>query len=310
MIITVTLNPAVDRTMHVPNFCAGRVNRASSARIDAGGKGINVSKTLKELGCDNIACGFIAGRYGRIIKEQLNAAGIKYDFVEVPGETRLNIKIISDDGTHTDINEPGFAVSEADFARLVERVAKNTHRDSIVVLSGSVPPNLPLSAYENLCAMIASKPGVRLIVDADGVHLRAALGSHPVFIKPNISELSSVLGHELTTVPEIVTGARKLIELGAQNVAVSMAGDGAVFVSGTRAVLVKPPKVPVLGPVGAGDVMVAGIAQSLEDGNDFATLARYAAAAATASVTIEGTRTASRRTVLQIFEQTSVEELA
>ena len=107
MIITVTLNPAVDRTMHVPKFCAGRVNRATSSRVDAGGKGINVSKALKELGCDSIACGLIAGRYGRMIKEQITAAGIKYDFVEVPGETRLNVKIISDDGTHTDINEPG-----------------------------------------------------------------------------------------------------------------------------------------------------------------------------------------------------------
>ena len=309
MIITVTLNPAVDRTMHVPKFCAGRVNRATSSRVDAGGKGINVSKALKELGCDSIACGLIAGRYGRLIKEQLTAAGIKYDFVEVPGETRLNVKIISDDGTHTDINEPGFSVCEADFKRLVERVTKNAARDSIVVLSGSVPPNLPLSAYEQLCMNIAEKPGVRLIVDADGVHLKAALAAHPVFIKPNVSELASVLGYEPAGVSEIVEGARKMIGLGAQNVAVSMGGEGSVVVSPTRAVLVTPPKVPVVGPVGAGDVMVAAIAQALEDNNDFPTLARYASAAGTASVTIEGTRMASRRVVLQVFEQTEVTEL-
>ncbi|MDY3072267.1 MAG: 1-phosphofructokinase [Eubacteriales bacterium] len=309
MIITVTLNPAVDRTMHVPKFCAGRVNRATAARVDAGGKGINVSKALKELGCESVACGLIAGRYGRMIKEQLTASGIKYDFVEVPGETRLNIKIISDDGTHTDINEPGFAVSEADFDRLIERVEKNARRDAIVVLSGSVPPNLALSAYERLCGTIAARPGVRLIVDADGVHLRAALASHPVYIKPNVSELASVLGYEPATIPQIVDGARKMIELGAQNVAVSMGGEGAVVVSDTRALLVKPPKVPVVGPVGAGDVMVAAIAQAVEDNNDFESLARYSAAAGTASVTIEGTRMASRRTVLQIFEKTEAVEL-
>ena len=309
MIITVTLNPAVDRTMHVPKFCAGRVNRATAARVDAGGKGINVSKALKELGCESVACGLIAGRYGRAIKEQLASAGIKYDFVEVPGETRMNIKIISDDGTHTDINEPGFAVSEADFERLVERVSKNARHDTIVVLSGSVPPNLPLSAYEKLCLTIAEKPGVRLIVDADGVHLRAALAARPVFIKPNVSELAGVLGYEPSDLPQIVEGARRMIELGAQNVAVSMGGDGAVFVSASRALLVTPPKVQVLGPVGAGDVMVAAISQALEDKNDFEALARYAAAAGTASVTVEGTRMASRRVVLQVFENTQTTEL-
>ena len=309
MIITVTSNPAVDRTMHVPKFCAGRVNRATSARIDAGGKGINVSKALKELGCDSIACGLIAGRYGRMIKEHMTAAGIKHDFVEVPGETRLNIKIISDDGTHTDINEPGFSVSEEDFGRLIERVSKNAKRDSIVVISGSVPPNLPLTAYERLCQTVAARPGVRLIVDADGVHLKAALAAHPIFVKPNVSELASVIGREPTTVPEIVAGARELIAMGAQNVAVSMGGDGAIFVNESTAFHIHPPKVSVVGPVGAGDVMVAAIAHGLEVNDNFETLARFAAAAGTASVTTEGTSMASRRMVVQIFEQTSAEEL-
>ncbi len=309
MIITVTLNPALDRTLYVPKFCAGRVNRATSSRVDAGGKGINVSKALKELGADSVACGLIAGRYGRGIKEQLTAAGIKYDFVEVPGETRVNIKIISGDGTHTDINEPGFAVSGADFDRLVERVGRNSRRGSIVVLSGSVPPNLALSAYEDLCRNIVEREGVRLIVDADGVHLRAALNFKPVFIKPNLMELSSVLGREISGVADIVAGARALIAEGAQHVAVSMGPEGAVFVGPDRALLVKPPRVPAVGPVGAGDVMVAAIAQSLEDQTDFFGLARYCAAAATASVTIEGTRMASRRMVLSVFEQTQVQEI-
>jgi len=309
MIITVTPNPAVDRTMHVPKFSAGRVNRATSARIDAGGKGINVSKALKELGCDSIACGLIAGRYGRMIKEHMTAAGIKHDFVEVPGETRLNIKIISDDGTHTDINEPGFSVSEQDFQRLIDRVSKNARRDSVVIISGSVPPNLPLSAYETMCQTIAARPNVRLIIDADGVHLKAALAAHPVFVKPNVSELGSVIGKEPMTVPEIVEGAKTLLEMGAQNVAVSMGADGAIFVSPSRTIFVHPPKVAAIGPVGSGDVMVAAIAQGLEENNDFVTLARYAAAAGTASVTVEGTRMASRRTVLQVFDQTTAEEL-
>ena len=309
MIITITLNPAVDRTLYVPKFSAGRVNRASSARIDAGGKGINVSKALKELGCESIACGLIAGRYGRLIKEHLTAAGIKHDFVEVPGETRLNIKIISDDGVHTDINEPGFCVSEADFKRLIEYVEKNARRDCVVVISGSVPPNLPLSSYETLCQRIAARPNVRLIVDADGIHLKAALAAHPIYIKPNVSELGSVIGKEPATTEEIVAGAKTLMEMGAQNVAVSMGADGAIFVSSTRTLFVHPPKVNAIGPVGSGDVMVAAIAQGIEEKNDFETLARYAAAAGTASVTVEGTNMASRRTVLQMFNRTTAEDL-
>lgn len=309
MIITVTLNPAVDRTLFVPKFSAGRVNRASSSRVDAGGKGINVSKALKELGAESIACGLIAGRYGRSIKEELTAQAIDYDFVEVPGETRVNIKIISEDGSHTDINEPGFSVSEADFDRLVERVCRNARRGSIVVLSGSVPPNLPLASYETLCRRVSEKEDVRLIVDADGIHLKAALAAKPAFIKPNLAELTSVLGYEPQGPMEIVKGARRLIEEGAQNVAVSMGSEGVVMVTPHRAVQVIPPKVTAVGPVGAGDVMVAAIAQSLLDGNDLHTTARYAAAAGTASVTVEGTRMASRRTVLSIFEQTEVIEL-
>ena len=309
MIITVTLNPAVDHTLFVPKFSAGQVNRATTSRMDAGGKGINVSKALKELGAESIACGLIAGRHGRSIKEALNAAAIQYDFVEVPGETRVNIKIIAEDGIHTDINEPGFDISEADFERLKDRVCRNTRHDSIVVLSGSVPPNLAMSSYETLCKKIVEREGVRLIVDSDAKHLQASLSAKPAMLKPNLRELTGYLGYEPQTPAEVVEGARKLIAGGAQTVAVSMGARGAVMVNASRAVLVTPPRVSAIGPVGAGDVMVAALAQSLEEGNDFLTTAKYATAAATASVTIEGTRMASRRKVLAVFQDTDVQEL-
>lgn len=309
MIITITLNPAVDRTLTVPRFCPGRVNRALASRVDAGGKGINVSKALKELGSESIACGLIAGRNGRMIKEQLTAANIKYDFVEVPGDTRVNIKIIGEDGIHTDINEPGFSVSESDFTRLIEHACRLARRDTIVALSGSVPPNLELARYQELCTRLVAQPDVSLIVDADGVHLRSALAAKPAFIKPNLHELEGVLGRELRTTEETVAGARELIAEGAQNVAISLGSEGALFVNARRALRVYPPKVDAVGPVGAGDVMVAAIAQCMEDKNDFENIARYASAAATASVTVEGTRMANRRTVLNVYEKTTVEEL-
>ena len=308
MIVTVTLNPAIDRTLVVPKFKAGTVNRAVSTRIDSGGKGINVSKALKELGTESLACGLIAGQNGRYIKEQLSALGINYDFVEVPGQTRINIKIIDENGMHTDINEPGFDVTESVFARLTDRVSNYAKHGNIIIISGSVPPNLPLGSYSELCCR-ACKKDVRLVLDADGEHLRAGLSAKPYFIKPNLAELTAALGYKVETFEEIKQGAYTLIGEGAQNVAISLGAEGAMFINEKQTLFVRAPKVPVLGPVGAGDVMVAGIAHSMENSNNLETLARFAVAASAASVTIEGTRMASRRTVLKLFEEITVERI-
>lgn len=309
MIVTVTLNPALDRTITIPHFKPGTVNRSTSSRLDSGGKGINVSKALKEMGSESIATGFIAGANGRSLKERLIAQDINCNFVEVAGETRVNIKIVSEDGSHTDINEPGFDVTEADIERLIQRVKTYCRHGNIIVISGSAPRNFSVDHYIRLCTAVSAHEGTRLIVDADGDYLHAALPTRPDFIKPNVKELSNVLGYEIESLDDILAGARTLLSMGAQNVAVSMGSEGAVFVSPTQALYVRTPKVEVLGPVGAGDVMVAGIAQSMENGNDFASLARYAVAAGAASVTTEGTQMASRRTVLSLFGKTAVEKL-
>ncbi len=309
MIVTVTLNPAIDRTVTVPNFTVGSVNRAESSRVDAGGKGINVSKALKELGTKSVATGFIAGKNGRLIKESLHNMGINADFVEVVGETRVNVKIVSENGAHTDINEKGFDVTENDIDRLIKRLRSYLKSGNTVIISGSAPGNMPLESYEKLCRTVTEKADVKLIADATGEHLRTALSAKPYFVKPNVAELTSVLGYEVKTLDEIVDGARQLIEMGAENVAVSMGADGAVFVNRNESLLVRTPKVEAVGPVGAGDVMVAGIAHGTENGNAFSTLARYAAAAAAASVTAEGTKMAQRRTVLELFSITTAEKI-
>ncbi len=309
MIVTVTLNPAIDRTIAVPDFKCGEVNRADTSRVDAGGKGINVSKALKELGSKSVATGFVAGKNGRFIKESLHGLGITTDFVEAVGETRVNIKIVSEGGVHTDINENGFDVSDHDLDRITKRLRSYLKSGNIIIISGSAPSNMSLESYEKLCRTVTERDDVKLIADATGEHLRAALSANPYFVKPNVAELSSVLGYEVKTLDEICDGARKLIEMGAQNVAVSMGAEGAVFVNGKEALLVRTPPVEAVGPVGAGDVMVAGIAHAIENGNEFSTLARYAAAAAAASVTVEGTRMAPRRTVLDLFSQTTAEKI-
>ena len=307
MIVTVTLNPALDRTVFVPNFRAGEVNRAVSTVVDAGGKGINVAKALHELGSDSLACGLVAGQYGRQIKQYLTSVGVKYDFLDVAGETRVNIKIVDENGNHTDINERGFEVTHGEVERLKEYLARYAKKDNIIVISGSTPPNLTLEAYGELC-QIASKAG-HFIVDAEGDHLLEGIKAKPDYIKPNKAELAKTLGRPIVTTEDVITGARELIEKGAKNVAVSMGSEGAIFVSETRAIRAKTPAVPVKGPVGAGDVMVAGIAQSLECGNNMEDLAKFAVSAGAASVTAEGTKMASRRTVLKLFAETTIEEL-
>jgi len=307
MIVTVTLNPALDRTVFVPNFRAGEVNRAVSTVVDAGGKGINVAKALHELGSDSLACGLVAGQYGRQIKQYLTSVGVKYDFLDVAGETRVNIKIVDENGNHTDINERGFEVTAGDVDRLKEHLGRYAKKGNIIVISGSTPPNLTVEDYGALC-QVASKAS-HLIVDAEGPLLLEGIKSNPDYIKPNKAELANTLGRPIETTEDVIAGARELIALGAKNVAVSMGSEGAIFVNADTAIRAKTPSVTVKGPVGAGDVMVAGIAHSLECENNFEDLAKFAVSAGTASVTAEGTKMASRRTVLKIFAEAETEIL-
>ena len=184
LIITVTLNPAIDRILYVPSFKIGEVNRAIKTIINAGGKGINVSKAVKSLGGDTLALGFIAGRHGRFIKDILSSYGIEHHFVEVSGECRVNIKIDCEGAGHTDINEPGFDVSETNFNLLLSRLKGHLRTGSIVVISGSVPPNFPIEYYSKLCFTI-TEAKIPLVIDAEGDRLTHSLAAGPAFVKVN-----------------------------------------------------------------------------------------------------------------------------
>lgn len=302
MIVTFTLNPAIDRTLFIPKFTAGGVNRVVSTHSDAGGHGINVCRALKVMGTEAIACGFIGGQNGRMIKDFLTSSAISYDFVEVPGETRINIKIVEEDGQHTDINEAGFEINDNDFARLSERMGQYISHENIIALCGAPTPNFEADKYGYMCRRVTAR-GARLIVDTLPEYLLESLKSKPVFIKPDLYELSQVLGSEIKTPQEISEGARELMARGAQNVAVGMGGRGAIFVSAQGTLYIEAPEVPVVGPVGAGAVLVAGICHALQNGMDFESLAKYSVAAASASVTVAGTGMAPRREVLRLFSR-------
>lgn len=306
MIVTFTMNPAVDRTLIVPGFQPGKINHVEATYTDAGGNGVNICRALKVMGTESMNFGFIAGQYGRFIKDYLSSQNIPYDFIEVPGDTRVNIKIIGAGGVHTDLNSPGFTLTDADLSRLSDRMPQYIRRDNTLVLCGSTPPNFSVERYGEICQAISAR-GCELFLDTSGDYLLEGLKAGPVFVKPNLTELETTLGRKFTTREEICAAGRELLSLGAKNVAISLASEGAIFLNDETTLYVKAPVVPVVGPVGAGDVMVAGLLHARQNGMSFEDMARFSVAAASASVTVEGTRMAPRREVLRLFGETGVE---
>lgn len=281
MIYTVTFNPAIDYVVRTPQMKMGEVNRSSSEKIFFGGKGINVSVVLAELGVQSKALGFVAGFTGRAIEEGIADKGVTSDFVHLEkGFSRINVKIKSDE--ETELNGQGPVISETDIAKLYSKLDELSEGDTIV-LAGSIPNSLPADIYEKILAYLAPK-NVRAVVDATGKLLMNVLKYKPFLVKPNNHELGEIFGVKLKTYDDIVMYANKLREMGAKNVLVSMAGDGAVLVDEQGNVhSCGVCKGTVVNSVGAGDSMVAGFIAGCEKGNyDYALKLGTAAGGATA----------------------------
>lgn len=282
MIYTVTFNPSLDYYVKVNNLKSGIVNRTSTEYITVGGKGLNVSLALKELGNPSYALGFVAGFTGRAIDEKVSALGLEHEFLEVEGQSRINVKIKST--TETDINGTGALVTEDDVARLTKRLKALLKDGDWLIICGSVPPPLDDKTYENLLKRIKTVKNINVVVDACGGLLTNTLKYRPFLIKPNIFELSEIFG--LKTLPntkEIAACARTLQKQEARNVIVSMGSDGAVMVTETdQAMYVRAARGQLVNSVGAGDSMIAGfIHEYLASGNYFSAL-NFATAAGSA----------------------------
>lgn len=256
MIYTVTFNPSLDYIIHVNDFKKGIVNRTESEEILAGGKGINVSFVLKNLGLKSIALGFIAGFTGKEIESRLKAHGCVTDFIQVDqGMSRINVKLKSE--VETEINGQGPNIEESDLEKLFKKLEELQDGD-ILVLAGSISNKLPQNIYEDILERLAHKR-VKVVVDATKDLLMNVIKYHPFLIKPNNHELGEMFGVVLSGKEEVITYAKKLKELGAVNVLVSMAGEGAILVCEDGNVYESPaPKGKVINSVGAGDSMVAG----------------------------------------------------
>ncbi len=282
MIYTVTFNPSLDYYVQVNNIKSGVVNRASSERLAVGGKGINVSLALKELGDDTFALGFVAGFTGKYIRDKVTELGLDYDFIEVGGQSRINVKIKSN--TETDINGSGATVTAADINKLVRKLKNLLKEGDWLVVCGSVTAGLDESAYANLFKKLKNINGVNFVVDASGKLLTETLKYRPFLIKPNIYEMCEIFG--LTSMPDmegVFACARKLQALGARNVIVSMGSSGAAMVTETaQSIFVRAAKGQLVNSVGAGDSMIAGfIHEYLQSGNYFSAL-NFATAAGSA----------------------------
>lgn len=303
MIKTVTLNPAVDKTVEINNFRVGAVNRISSIRLDAGGKGINVSKTIKALGGWSLATGFLAGRNGEYIKSYLDNLEIDNDFLFIKGDTRTNIKVVDRrNHTNTDINEPGINVSEEDVSLLEGRIFSGVDENSILVLSGSIPANTSAGIYSEW-AKRAKKAGARVLLDSDGELLREGVKAAPYLVKPNISELERLFGRRFAGISEIADAARSLVAGGIEIAAVSLGADGAVFVEGGKVIHAEGLAVKVGSTVGAGDAMVASLALAIERGYPFEKAVTLSVAAAAAKVAVHGTQPPELEDILRYESQ-------
>jgi 1-phosphofructokinase len=285
MIVTVTLNPSLDRTLAVTELVPGEVVRADSTLEDPGGKGVNVTRFLSAHGTASVAVLPSGGSIGRALVGALADAGIPHRAIPIAGATRSNVTVVEPDGTTTKLNEPGPDMSAAEVDALVAAVAELADAGGWVVVAGSLPADLDTGIVGRL-AEVARVAGARFALDASGPALADGLRARPDLIKPNGEELGEILGRELTTLEEVLAGCDEARALGAAAVICSLGGDGAVLVDGNGRWLGTGPQVPVLSTVGAGDSLLAGFLHGGGAGPD---ALRVGIAWATAAVQTPGT---------------------
>ncbi len=302
MIVTMTLNPAVDKTGIVERLTPGGVNRLLSVRQDPGGKGINVSKSLRSLGGESIALGILGGSTGAWIEEALLRLGIRSDFVKTDAPTRTNLKLYDAIvGDTTDINEPGQPCGEDALLKTKETLARKLREGDIVVLSGSMPPDAPKSTYADWTRLI-NDMGAKAFVDADGESLRLAIEAVPYAVKPNEHELSRLCGSLLQSIDELRREGLHLVESGIRLVVVSMGARGALFLSDTDRWYSPGVQVDAKSTVGAGDAMMAALAYGDHAGLPLYETAKIAIALSAASVMQTGTQGADPADVKELLQ--------
>ena len=285
MIATVTLNPSIDRQLVMSDLHVGAVNRAELDQIHPGGKGVNVSRALKNYGADTFAILIGASLGGRWFDETLTALDINHEVIMTSGVTRSNLTIVEQDGTVTKINEQGFGITEEILNEVRSSLSKLNIKDQWVVFAGRMNRGAASTTYRDL-AMFVRELGARVVIDASDDELKDSIWSDgPDLIKPNQHELATLVGRELHTLNEVVAAGREVIATGVKSVLCSLGADGAVFITADSAVHAEPAN-PVHGvPVGAGDILLATFIAGGANGDALANAVAWSAA----SVALPGT---------------------
>lgn len=309
MIITVTLNPAIDQTLVLERFVAGDTLRVKSSRFDPGGKGINVSRVVKELGGESVAMGFAPGGLGRYIEQTLRAEGTECDFVHTKGETRTNITILDESrNIHTILSDPGPETDVRFVGQLLNKVRRRLHAGDWLVVAGSIPPPLSPEVYSELIGLARDK-AAHVVLDADGAALSAGVAALPEMVKGNRRELERLLHRHLDDEESTLDAARSLRDMTIQVAVVTRGREGAVAMSEEGAFRSLAPRVRAVSAVGSGDAFLGGVVLSLSRGRSMEEALRLGVAAGTACVLTPGTELCHRREVDILYPRVKVQRI-
>lgn len=308
MITTICMNPCFDKTVEVDTLQIGQVNRIRDARVDLGGKGINVAVVAERLGLD-VQCLGIMGKDG---SEELTALidreNLRHIFLSVPGHVRTNTKVVSRGGQGvTELNEPGPMVDQEALDSFFTMAREETAGSDMVVITGSLPPGCPEGTYRDLLKILEGK---KCILDTEGKELElAAKGACPFLIKPNLKEMEATLGIELRTMRTIRDAALLFIRLGVEHAVVSMGEMGAMYVSADKTLFAPALRVDIKSTVGAGDAMIGGMLLGYEREKDMSRAFRYGIAAGAASVMTAGTQLIVREDFERLLDMVKIQEV-
>lgn len=309
MIITVTINPAVDKTVEIEELKYGELNRFKNVISDAGGKGINVSKAIKALGGNSIASGFIGGSNGIFIETALNELNINCDFIHIQQNTRSNLKIVENNGRVTELNEPGSKILPNEIDNLIEKLESYANNSSLFVLSGSVPDSVDKNIYKILIEKLKLK-GAKILLDADGELFLNGLKAKPNIIKPNRYELENLynLNHKASD-NELIKIGSDILKNGIDLVAISLGKEGAIFIDKNNIIKCNALDVKSHSTVGAGDSMVAALAFGIDNNLDFENCIKLAVATSAGAVTTIGTKPPTLDLINQLEKQVELNNL-
>ena len=310
MILSVTLNPCIDKTIYLDRLDVGAYNRVKNARIDVAGKGLNVSTVLNHLGEDTLCMGLHFRNNGSLLEQTLNSRGLKHHFIYADGSIRTNIKLF-DQASHvmTEINEAGPEVSPSSVDRLIDEIDARLEHAHILVLSGSIPPGVPSDIYQRLIRM-AHRKDVKTVLDSAGEPFQLGLQEKPFLIKPNSLEFEQTFRQKLKAGQGPLEIARQVVDGGIPYLCISMGADGALLLDQEHAYRAKPLPIEAKGLTGAGDSMVAGMCYALRKHLDSEDMLRYAMACAAGSVRQEGTLLARESDVQELLPQVVIEKIA